>query len=354
MTVAKQSWAALSAGNDEHVQAQQFELEGRRKGFAFRVMFSLVIAVLGALAGPACAETVRVRALADAGLPQVQARQQALERALAEAVFMETRRLLPALVPQLRLDALRTHLAPHALDYVQAYQEVPAQKTTQDASQTPTSPAPQETSSSAGLELEADVTVNRTYLRQTLVRFGFFVAPQQAVSYALRLGAGVTEKDAEALGPLDQLLGLTKLHPAPAGAAPEVSLERLPQGYYKAVLRHGTKALAVDASALPSLWLDVWGKYFDEAQRQAGPGMQRFIIAGFTGVDAALEFLQALTTWDEAVQEPKLAMLEMDGVTVNAQFVCRVISQRALDVRLGEALGSRKLSLVGQTGLTTP
>lgn len=354
MTVAKQSWAALPAGKEELVQAQQVELVRRRSGFLICVFLSLVVAAFGALAEPACAETVRVRALADAGLPQVQARQQALERALSEAIFAEARHLLPVLVPQLRLDALRSHLAPHAFDYVHSYQEVLAQKSMQETPQPPATPAPQETVSAAPLELELDVQVNRTYLRQSLVRLGFFAGPQHMASYVLRLGHDVTEKDAKALESLDLLLGLTKEQASPAGAAPEVSLEHLPQGYYKAILRQGTTAFAVDAPALPGLWLDVWGKYFEEAQRQAGPGVRRLSIVGFADVDAVLEFLQAMVTWQEAVQEPKLAMLEVAGPTVKAQFICRVIDQQALDARLVEAFGSRKLSLAGQTGLTAP
>ncbi|MGE4264196.1 MAG: hypothetical protein AB7E46_06965 [Desulfovibrio sp.] len=354
MTVAKQSRAALSAGNDERAQALLERGEGHRKGLSFSILFCLLIAMLGALAGPACAETVRVRTLADVGLPQVQARQQALERALAEAVYTQARRLLPVLVPQIRLEALRTRLAPHALEYVHAYQEVPAARPAQDPPQSAAQPNAPEASAASPLELEVEVQVNQTHLRHALVRLGFFAGPQQTVGYGLRLGRGVTEADAKSLESLDLLLGLAREPQNRIGAAAEVTLERLPQGYYKAVLRHGTTALAVDASTLPDLWLEVWGKFFEEAQHQAGPGMQRLSIAGFAGVDAALDLLQAMSAWHEAVQEPKLSMLVMERETVNAQFVCRVINQQALDARLVEALGPRKLSLEGQTGLGAP
>jgi len=129
------------------------------------------------------------------------------------------------------------------------------------------------------------------------------------------------------------------------------------QAAYQALMRQKAellKALAADASDLPELWLDVWGKYFAESQRQSGPGMQRLTIAGFAGVDAALEFLQAMASWDDAVQEPKLAIIEMNGATVNAQYVCRVINQQALEARLAGALGARNLRLSSQTGLTAP
>lgn len=353
MTVAKRFWAPLAAGNEQLVRALQVGPTGRSKRIACCVVFSLVLAVLGALAAPAIAEPVHVRGQADAGLPQAQARQQALERALAEAVLGEARRLVPHPVPAPRLEALRVYLTPRYLEFIQTYQEVPAAKTAQETQAAPSPPAAQISPHATMLDFEADVEVNRPYLRLALVRLGFF-AGAQPIAYALRLGHGVTEKDAKALEPSDLLLGLARGQQRPAGAIPEASVERLPQGYYKAVLRHGAKALAVDASGLPELWLGVWGKYFEESERQSGPGMQRLTIAGFAGVDAALEFLQTMTTWDEAVQEPKLAIIEMAGATVNVQYVCRVISQPALEARLGGALGARKLRLASQTGLSAP
>lgn len=353
MTVAKRFWAALAAVKRELVQAPQVGPTGRGKRFACCVVFSLALAAFGALAAPALAEPVRVRGQADAGLPQVQARQQALERALAEAVFAEARRLLAGPISEPRLEALRAHLASKYLEFIHTYQEVPATKATQETHVASAPTNAQNSPHAAVLELEADVEVNRPYLRLTLVRLGFFTETRP-VAYALRLGHGVTEKDAKALEPSDLLLGLAQGQQSLTGAVPEASVERLPQGYYKAMLRHGAKALAVDASGLPELWLGVWGKYFEEAQRQSGPGMQRLTIAGFAGVDAALEFLQIMTTWDEAVQEPKLAIIEMDGATVKVQYVCRVISQQALEARLGGALGARKLTLASQAGLSAP
>ncbi|MHC1751720.1 hypothetical protein [Humidesulfovibrio sp.] len=297
-----------------------------------------------------------MKASADAGLPQAQARQQALERALAQAIFEEARRMLPGPVSHERLDALRAHFAPMAQGYVLTYQEVLAAKP-QDGPAGGTAvsiaPSPHATAASA-LELEVDVEANRPNLRLALARLGFFAGPPQPLGFVLRLGAGVTEKEARELASANLLLGIAPGKADASQQLAEVSLERLPQGYYKAVLRQGAKALVADAASLPALWLDIWGKYFVETQRHAGPGMQRLHVAGFTGVDAALELLQTMTAWDEAIQEAKLAVLEMDGATVGAQFTCRVINQQALDKRLGEALASRKLRLAGQAGLTAP
>ena len=310
----------------------------------------LVAAALVAFAAPAGAELLRVKASADAGLPQAQARQQALERALAQAIFEEARRMLPGPVTQARLDAMRAHFAPMAQGYVLTYQEVPAAKPLDG-------PAAGTVGSAAvapPLELEIDVEANRPNLRLALARLGFFAGPPQPLEFVLRLGAGVTQKDARELDSANLLLGIAPGKADAGQQLAEVILERLPQGYYKAVLRQGAKAFVADAASLPALWLDIWGKYFVETQRQAGPGMQRLHVAGFAGVEAALELLQAMTAWDEAIQEAKLAVLEMDGVTVGAQYTCRVINQQALDKRLGEALASRKLRLASQAGLTAP
>ena len=353
MSIAKRFLAAFAAGKKALASALRTGPSGHGARMARCIACCLALAGLGALAAPAHAEHVRVRAVADAGLPQAQARQQALERALAEAVFAEARRLVPGPVAEPRLEALRSHLATRPLEFIHSYQEVPGAKAQQDPQAAAPSAAPQNAAHAAVLEFEADVEVNKPYLRLTLVRLGFFVEPRP-VAYALRLGHGVSDKDAKALEPTELLLGLARGPQSAAGAAPEASLERLPQGYYKAVLRQGAKAQALDASGLPELWLALWGKYFEEAQRQSGPGMQRITIADFAGVDAALEFLQAMTAWDEAVQEPKLALLEMAGATVSAQFVCRVISQQALEARLSAALGARKLRLAGQTGMSAP
>ncbi|MDP2848076.1 MAG: hypothetical protein Q8O35_07775 [Humidesulfovibrio sp.] len=363
MTVAMGPRAAMAAGKQELVQLQRVVSVSRRRVQAGGKVFCclsnalLVLAVLAALtlsAGLARAESVHVSAAADAGLPQVQARQQALDRALVEAVSKEARRLLSGNFAEHRMTALRVHLAPHALDYVLAYQEVPAVKPSLEESSvdqnqnTSVKPLAQ----GLPLELELNVDVNRAYLRQTLVRLGFFAGRLHPGVYVLRLGPGVTEKDAKGLEASNPLLGLTRGSLGSSATAPEVTLERLPQGYYKAVLRQGGKVLAADAADLPGLWFEVWGKYFADAQRQAGPGMQRLTFAGFTSVDGVMDFLLAAMAWDEAVQEAKLEIIELAGADIHAQFTCRVVSQQALDARLREVLSARKLSLVSQADLS--
>jgi len=299
------------------------------------------------LAGTAIAETVHVSASADPGLPQTQARQQALERALAEAVVQDALRLLPGPVPETRSAALRQYLVPRALDFVQSYQEMAGAKPSAEQQQ-------HEQDAPQPLALEFDVTVQRAALRQALVRLGFFAGAHHPGVFVLHFGPGVTQKDAQALDAVNSLLGLV-----PAAQAPvAVTLERLPQGYYKAVLRQSTNSvapgvLAADAADLPGVWLEIWSKFFSDHNQQAGAGLQELVVVGFGGVDAVLDFLQLLSTWGEAVQEPKLELIELEART-NARFTFRVISQERLDARLREALASRKLTVVSPAGNAKP
>lgn len=369
MTIATGARAALAAEKKDLMSAQRIS----PAGLGARMLLAAVCLLLAGLCQPAQvrAESVRVSATADAGLSQTQARQQALDRALVEAVDREARNMLPVPATEARLKALREYLAPHALDYVQSYHEItggqqaPAQPDPQ-ANQQPhqqpgQQPDPQAASPAAQkapgapFEIELDVAVNRVYLRQTLVRLGLFAGAEHPGVFVLRLGGGVSEKDAKGFDAANALLGLARAQQNPAGTAPEVSLERLPQGYYKAVLRQNTpsgpRAIAADSSALATLWLDVWGKYFTEAERLAGPGMQRLAIAGFASVDAVLEFYQLLSAWTDALQDAKLAVVGFGAEGVNAQITCRVTSQQRLDAHLRPVLLERKLTLTGQSGL---
>jgi hypothetical protein len=308
-----------------------------------------------------------VSASADPNQSATQARQQALDRALPEAVYQEALRLLSPQPTGPRAAALRAYLAPHAIDYVQSYQEAaaaqpaPASPGAADEAPQPAPAAP----ASQSLTLELEVTIQRTYLRNTLTRLGFFAGARHPGAYALRLGPGVKEKDVTPLAQEDVLLGLSRLRQAAPAAQPapgaaqtagrvEVTLERLPQGYCKAVLRHGDLILAADAPDLPALWLEIWGRYFTDARVQPGPGQQVLAISGFAGVDAVQAFLGTLATWDDALLEPSLSGLDIAPDGVSARFTCRVTSQEALDAHLREVLPALKLSLAGQTGVGAP
>lgn len=361
MTSATGARAALAAGNKDFMSAQRV----RPALLDVRVLLAAACLLLAGYCLPGQARAEAVRASADAGLSQTQARQQALERALVEAVNREAGSMLPVPATEARLKALREHLAPHALDYVQSYHESPGgpqapahaeQQSGQQPNQQSGQPGPAASQKAPGapFELELDVSVNRVYLRQTLVRLGFFAGAEHPGLFVLRLGSGVSEKDAKGFDAANALLGLARAQQNPAGAAPEVSLERLPQGYYKAVLRQNTpsgpRAIAADSSDLATLWLDLWGKYFTEAERRAGPGMQRLTVAGFSSVDAVLEFYQQLSAWTDALQDAKLAVVGFGAEGVNAQITCRVTSQERLDAHLRPALLERKLTLANQTG----
>lgn len=336
----------------------------RFQALPWLVCLACLLAGLGFPAA-ALADEVHVTASADPGLPQAPARQQALERAFAEAVHKGALALLPGPLPEARSAALRKFLTPRALDFVQGYHETkqdrPSPATPQgQAESQPASPSaiPAATQGAAQdkavpLELELAVNVQRAALRQALVRLGFFAAGRHPGAYALRLGSGVKDKDTLPLEAEDVLLGL-KRAPLTAPALPEVTLERLPQGYHKAVLRQGSVVLVADAPDVPGLWLEIWAKYFSDPRLQPGPGRLRLAVAGFASVDAVQEFLRLLSSWDDAVQEPSLAGMDLDGAGVSAQYICRVTSQERLDARLREVLPGRKLRLTGQAGVDAP
>jgi len=313
--------------------------------------------LLFAFEHPALAESIHVTASADPKQSATQGRQQALDRALLEAVYRDALRLLPTQPSEERLSALRAYIAPHALDYVLSYQEsAPAQPDqTGDAKAHDSAPAVVPAPASATVTLEMDVTVQRAYLRSTLVRLGFFAGVRHPGTYQVRLGAGVKEKDLQPLAKDDILLGLVRAKQVPPSeGCAEVALERLPQGYYKAVLRHNDLVLAADATELPALWLNIWGKYFSDNRLQPGPGRQILTIAGFVGVDAAQDFVNVLGSWDEALQDASLAGMDIGMEGVSAKFTCRVVSQEALNTRLNEVLATRKLTLVSQSGVAAP
>lgn len=385
MTVSTGSPAACPATNGTAGARRRDGLSGLAR------LSCACLLILTTLAPTAFAETMRVSANADPGLTATQGRQQALGRALVEAVYQEALRLLTPAPPQARLDALRAYLAPNALDFVQSYQEanaaLPAQNAESKAQEgkitsaagvaspqvnttssttvatpaqtgaTPPSgtPAPA-TNAPLSTTLDLDVNIQRAYLRDTLLRLGFLAGAHHPGIFLLRLGNGVKERDTQLLAPGNILLGLARVKPTAAqgDGLVEVSLERLPQGYYKAVLRQDALALAADSPDLSKLWLDIWAKYFTDSHQQPGPGSESLTIAGFAGVDAVQDFVRLLGAWDEAVQDPSLADMDLGVDGVSARFTCRVINQGALDARLHEALPVRKLTLMSQTGQTAP
>lgn len=312
--------------------------------FALQAFLSSVC-ILFFLVGSATAEVVHITASVDPRQPQAQARQQALERAFADAVFKQALDLLPSPISDARSAALRAFLAPHSVEYVQSYQEVVGSKLPGEAQQQEASKVPSENS-----ELSLDLNIQRASLRQTLVRLGFFAGAHHPGVFSLSFGAGVTEASVPPLVAGNVLLGLTRAQQAPVA----VTLERLPQGYYKAVLRQGAIAIAADATDLSVLWLEIWAKFFVDRQNQSGSGQKRLGIAGFSSVDTMMEFSLMLATWDDSVQEPVLAALTLDETGVSAEFLCRVSNQANLDTRLRDTLPGRNLTLMSETGDVKP
>lgn len=313
---------------------------------------ALALVALCVWTPPALAERVRVRAASDPGLALAQGRQQALERALAEAVLSEAVALMPEPPAEARRDALRTHLAPMARQYVQSYQELgrapqepQAEQPAQPVGAGPGAAVPP---TGAPVEMELDVETNRAALRRTVLRLGFLAGERHPGGYVLRLGPGLSAQEAGRMRQQDLLLGLD---PAHKGAElPAVTVERLPQGYFKAVLRQGQLALAADSSDPSALWLDIWGNYFAADERQHGPSATQLCIGGFARADEAVELLHLLSGWDKDVQDLRLNDLLLGPAGVMASFSGRVVNPASFEARLRAVLSDRGLSLAGGTG----
>lgn len=330
---------------------------------ALAAVFSLAPVVLS----PALAEPIHVSAASDVGIDPVQARQQAKERAFAEAVFLTAQRLLPAPLPAPRAELLRQFLTPRAMGLVQSFQDsAPAKPLASALEKTPSerpagekpagekaavekagplkppAAAPVEKVLTAPLTVEMDVEVNREGIREQLSRLGLLAGPKHPRTFALRFGKGVAEAD---LKPLTGTLSLQDLTRAPQ-APVQLTLERVPQGYLKAVLWAGTKTYAADGQDMTQLWLDIWGKFFSAREQQPGGQGSPIEITGFGQVDAVLEFTRTLQGWDDCVREVELHGIDVSAGNSTGRWTVRLTNPQRLDARLKEYLPGRKLRAV--------
>ncbi len=323
---------------------------------ALSALLASVLFFAPVFVAPAQAEAVRVSASADAGATPVLARQQAQERAFAEAVFLTAQRLLPAPLPEPRTGLLRRYLTPRAVDFVQSFQEVaPAKAPLAAAVGAEAAPAAAP-AVTATLTLDLDVEVNRASLSDLLTRLGLLAGARHPRSFVLRLGSGVAEPDLQPLGELLALQGLKRVlqtqgqtqGPAPAVGLVQVSLERVPQGYLKAVLRQDVKAFAADGRDLSQLWLDVWGQYFSAREQQPGSAASPIEIAGFALVDGVLDFTRTLSSWDDCLREVQLSVVDIRPGNSSARWSGQVTNQARLNEHLQEYLPGRQLRALRQ------
>jgi hypothetical protein len=305
------------------------------------VVFFTVLFLATALPLSAFAEPIRVSAAADPGADPVQARQQIQERVFAEAVFQTAQRLLPSPLPESRAALLRQYLTPRAAQFVQSFQESPAAKPNAPASavQSPVQTSVQ--TQTQPLSLEMDVEVSRAALSDLLLRLGLLAGARHPHVFALRLAGGLTEKDLK-LGDLLVLQGLSRTAAAPV----QLSLERVPQGYLKAVLRQETKAFVADGQDMDKVWLDVWGQYFSAREQQPGVWAMPIEISGFALVDEVLDFTKVLASWDDCLREVRLHRVDVRPGNNAAHWTARVTSPERLNARLNEYLPGRKLTAV--------
>ena len=300
---------------------------------ALSLILSLILSL--ALDRPALAETIRVSAAADAGAAPVQARQQALERAFVEAVFQTAQRLLPAPLPEPRAALLRQHLAPRAANLVQSFQEISPAKQA--------APAATAQAQTDPVALDLDVEVNRAVVSDLLVRLGLQAGARHPRVFALGLAGGVAEQELKPLADLLALQNLTRVVPAQGQAPVQVSLERVPQGFLKAVLRQDAQTFVADGRDLAQLWLDIWGQYFSAREQQPGGGATSLEVSGFALVDGLLDFTRTLASWDDCLREVQLHVADIRPGNSAARWSARVTNPERLNARLQEYLPSRKL-----------
>jgi hypothetical protein len=294
----------------------------------------------------ALAEPIRVSAESDQGLDPVQGHQQAQERAFVEAVFKTAQRILPTPLPAPRAVLLRQFLTPRATALVKSFQE-PAAKAGPAASSDKPQPAKPpayaaDKPAASSSTLELDVEVDRTALRDLLTRLGLLAGVRHPGGFMLSLGNGVAEADLKPLADIMALQGLTRQPQAPL----RLTLERVPQGYLKAVLWADAKTYVTDSADVTQVWLDLWGKFFAAREQQPGGTGRPIEISGFTQVDAVLEFTRILQGWDDCVREVQLSTVDIRQGNSSGLWSARVTNPDRLAARLKEYLPGRKLSAV--------
>lgn|GEM_PF-518291 len=310
------------------------------------------LSLASALLSPALAEPIHVSAASDAGIDPVQARQQAKERAFVEAVFLTAQRLLPAALPAPRAELLRGYLTPRATALVQSFQEAVPAKPAGPAADKPapekatpaksSAPAAPDKVLAAPLTVEMDVEVNRSAIREQLLHLGLLAGPKHPKTFSLRFGKGVGEGDVKPLADVLALQGLARAAQAPV----QVTLERVPQGYLKAVLWAGATSYAADSQDMTKLWLDIWGKFFSAREQQPGGVGSPIEVTGFGQVDAVLEFTKTLQGWDDCVREVQLHAIDVAAGNSTGRWTVRLTNPQRLDARLKEYLPGRKLTAV--------
>ena len=331
--------------NEPDCPVRLLSVPARLRCLALAAIMLLTPVLLACLAPrPALAEPIRVSAAADAGADLVQARQQAQARAFVEAVFQTALKLLPAPLPVQRAELLRQFLTPRATALVVSFQEAAPVSADKAAPARLAASAKSSKGVSAEkaepLSLELDVEVDRTALRDLVSRLGLLAGTRHPGGFAVRLGAGVAEADLKPLADVLALQGLARRAQAPV----QVSLERLPQGYLKAVLWAGAKSYAADGQDLGQLWLDLWGKYLSAREQQPGGQGSPIEVSGFSQADAVLEFTKTLMTWDDCLREVQLNEVDIRAGNSTGRWSARLTNPERLNARLNEYLPSRKLT----------
>lgn len=270
----------------------------------------------------AMARSVEVFMPKEEGVSSMQLRAQALDEAFAEAVFQESKSLLPSQLSDTRAALFREVLVKKAGEYVLGYDSV--------------SVVPAE----EGITLKANVNVNRSALREGLKEMGLFATASKPMPVAFAIGE-LSPEDREQLAALMELTGVEM---ASSGVA-KFGLDKNEKGIFDAHLKAPGAMWQSRGKDLSVVWDQLWSKYFVRKQAdQPRTGAAVLRIAGWFTPDGAREFDRVLRKWDGAVSEVRLIELDMLASGVSGMWEIRIRNRSLLTGRLDSFLPDRGLS----------
>jgi hypothetical protein len=277
-----------------------------------------------AAAWPALAGQVRVFEPMAEGMSQRGLRDKARAQGFAQAVLEEAETMLGDKLPEARTALLHEYLLGHAEPFIQGYKVVSSQDFPE------------------GLSLTMDVRVDRRTLRDSLGGMGLFSTLAQPQPATVVWPGDLSDEELQSL---HHLIKLTGVEPA-EGASPVFTLERgSDKGSWKGHLSYdGQEWLAINAD-MATAWFTLWPRFFERPTEQAAQtGGETLSVTGWFSPDGVLEFDRVLHGWDGAVQNARLATMDMQPSGAGATWTVSVVNRDRLEMLLNAFLPQRGLS----------
>ncbi|WP_147821589.1 hypothetical protein [Salidesulfovibrio onnuriiensis] len=285
------------------------------------IVFSIVL--LGA--GLAQAQPVEVFVPFEEGMTSMQLRQKATDAAFAQSVTDTALSLLPAPLSEDRQVLLKQYFLEKAGGYVLGYKEVSSFR------------------AEDGLNLTMDVNVNRQALRTALQSMGIYYTVSEPLPVTFRHQGELDEESLQQVRDLILLTGLKR----DLDVQPEFLLQREGEKLWKGRLIFEGRDWVAVKKDIPELWFELWKRYFGRKEmRESASSSTRLRVSGWFTPDGVQDFDRVLQGWVSAVQEVKLAEMEMLPSGVAAIWDVRVVNRQLLKSRLEAFLPGRGLSFV--------